>query len=180
MVDTIKDLARYVASAQEARLAEFVKAHPHPFLVRVGPDAQILENPWTEQFAFATDVGDGGAEEDDEDAAEPPERAAIVAPVRKRDSGLFPDRISVGRARNCDVVLRFPSVSKVHAQLLVDGPRWALIDLDSSNGTLINGVRVITRKRHPLQLGDRLQFGTIDVEFVDARVTYERLRTVRR
>ena len=38
-----------------------------------------------------------------------------VIPLVKAPGNPYSDRISVGRARNCDVVLRNPSVSKLHA-----------------------------------------------------------------
>jgi len=42
----------------------------------------------------------------------------IVA-VKKREGNPYPDRFSIGRAPNCDVVVRLPSVSKVHAHVLI-------------------------------------------------------------
>jgi pSer/pThr/pTyr-binding forkhead associated (FHA) protein len=104
----------------------------------------------------------------------------LVAPVRKRDGAPFPDRIGVGRARNCDIVFRFPSVSKLHAQLVAEGSRWFVIDLDSANGTLVNGVGIVPRRRHEVHLGDHLRFGAIDVELLDAGEVYDRLRVAER
>src|SRR5688572_2339918 len=37
-----------------------------------------------------------------------------VLALKKAPGNPYPDRISVGRARNCDVVMRDPSVSKLH------------------------------------------------------------------
>jgi pSer/pThr/pTyr-binding forkhead associated (FHA) protein len=175
--ETIKELEKYVALARAIRANEFAQKHPYPFLVRITADAQIEENPWEDQFAFSTDISDA-PDEDDDDGEDLSPRAAIVAPVRKREGGLFPDRITVGRARNCDVVLRFPSVSKLHARLIMDGSQWVLVDHGSANGTFVNGTAVSPRARTALKLGDRLRLGEIEVDFVDAKTAYERLRTI--
>src|SRR4051812_43525910 len=67
-------------------------------------------------------------------------RQMNVLLVRKAEGNPYPDRISVGRARNCDVSIRDPSVSKLHAHFKVrDGGGYELVDLDSQNGTCVNG-----------------------------------------
>src|SRR5262245_27832586 len=42
-----------------------------------------------------------------------------ILPVAKAAGNPYPDRISIGRARNCDVVMRDPTVSKLHAHFRV-------------------------------------------------------------
>lgn len=59
-------------------------------------------------------------------------------------------------------VLYLPSadiVSRVHAEILVEGNTYYLIDVGSSNGTLLNGNKLETHTRYPLNLGDRIDFG---------------------
>jgi hypothetical protein len=63
----------------------------------------------------------------------------------------------VGRdPESCDVVFEHPTVSRRHAQLHHRDGNWVLQDLDSTNGTTINGKRV-TRCR--LAPGDRVALG---------------------
>ena len=65
--------------------------------------------------------------------------------------------LTVGRdAECCDVVFEHPTVSRRHAQLHHRDGAWVLQDLDSTNGTTINGRRVA---RCRLQPGDRLTLG---------------------
>jgi adenylate cyclase len=59
----------------------------------------------------------------------------------------------VGRRESCDIVLRFSNVSAHHCQLTINGGYWYVRDLDSRNGTKVNGTRV-TEKR--LDSGDVL------------------------
>jgi pSer/pThr/pTyr-binding forkhead associated (FHA) protein len=61
--------------------------------------------------------------------------------------------LTVGRRESSDIVLRFPNVSGSHCELeLVDG-YWHVRDLDSRNGTKVNGERV---KKHRLDPNDKL------------------------
>ncbi|MGO9752914.1 MAG: FHA domain-containing protein [Solirubrobacteraceae bacterium] len=62
----------------------------------------------------------------------------------------------IGRHRGCDVVLSDLSVSRRHARLVFRDGRWILQDLDSTNGTQVNGCRV---GRYELRPGDHIAFG---------------------
>ena len=92
-----------------------------------------------------------------------------VIPLVKAPGNPYSDRISVGRARNCDVVLRNPSVSKLHAHLRREpNGSWVLLDVNSHNGTSIDGVRVQSSQPVVLRLGEQVTFGGMVVRIVDA------------
>ena len=55
-----------------------------------------------------------------------------------------------------------PSVSREHARIGRQGEHYQVIDLDSSNGTFVNGARV---DKSSLRDGDRVQVGTVVVCF---------------
>lgn len=63
------------------------------------------------------------------------------------------EELMIGRNPNCDVVLSGPGVSRHHARLSFRDGIWILQDLDSTNGTLVNGAPV---GRCKLQPGDRV------------------------
>lgn len=65
--------------------------------------------------------------------------------------------ISIGRHHGCDVVLEDPQVSRRHAQLRFRDGRWIVRDLESRNGTFVNGLRV---GRCELRPGDEIVFGS--------------------
>jgi hypothetical protein len=71
------------------------------------------------------------------------------------------DQLLVGRSRASDVVLSDPEVSRRHAQLRFRDGKWILEDLQSRNGTTVNGVRV---GRCELRPGDRLVIGAHELE----------------
>lgn len=62
----------------------------------------------------------------------------------------------IGRSSRCDLVLNDPSVSRRHVHLFFREGRWIVVDLHSTNGTYINGVRV---QRSELLPGDQLTIG---------------------
>ena len=70
------------------------------------------------------------------------------------------EELLVGRHIACDVVLEHPSVSRRHARLSFRDGHWVLRDLDSTNGTRING-RPVVRCR--LEAGDRLRLGSAEL-----------------
>jgi pilus assembly protein CpaF len=63
----------------------------------------------------------------------------------------------IGRHYSCDVVLADHSVSRKHARVIFRDGGWILQDLDSTNGTTVNGATV---GRCALQPGDQLVLGT--------------------
>jgi hypothetical protein len=73
------------------------------------------------------------------------------------------DRISVGRARNKDLVLRHQTISKFHAWFETgdDGALY-LSDAESRNQTRVNGSLLAPRARHPVAPGDSVRFGSVD------------------
>lgn len=64
---------------------------------------------------------------------------------------------TIGRSAGADHIVDSSAVSALHAQLWWDGERLALLDLDSTNGTTVNGRRA--HGRVWLADRDRLQFG---------------------
>ena len=81
---------------------------------------------------------------------------------------------TIGRLPDNTIVLDSPSVSGHHACVFRDGHRWTVEDLQSTNGTFVNGARV---SRHVLQQGDVVRVGkhelmldqTMDGQVLDAR-----------
>lgn len=67
-------------------------------------------------------------------------------------------RLIVGRAPTSDVVIADPSVSRRHAELSANGGVVSLRDLESANGTLVNGER---RDTSPIEPGDVVTFGAV-------------------
>jgi ABC-type multidrug transport system ATPase subunit/pSer/pThr/pTyr-binding forkhead associated (FHA) protein len=65
--------------------------------------------------------------------------------------------IIIGRDPNVDLTIPSPAVSRRHAKLTRQGEGYSIEDLGSSNGTFINGERLVNQ--HLLKSGDQVRFG---------------------
>jgi pSer/pThr/pTyr-binding forkhead associated (FHA) protein len=83
------------------------------------------------------------------------------------------DKVLVGRTRSCDVGFRHPSVSKVHACFQSKGKGLMVTDLRSRNGTRLNGDILESEIAHPVQVKDRVQFGSVGCLVLDAPALYD-------
>lgn len=63
------------------------------------------------------------------------------------------ERMTVGRRESCDICLRFPNVSSIHCELFFRDGYWYVQDKGSTNGTKVNGMRVLKKVLIP---GDEL------------------------
>lgn len=63
----------------------------------------------------------------------------------------------IGRDDGVDIVISTPAVSRRHARVMLEGDGYIIEDLGSSNGTFVNGDRLIGRRK--LQHGDEVRLG---------------------
>jgi phosphatidylserine/phosphatidylglycerophosphate/cardiolipin synthase-like enzyme len=87
---------------------------------------------------------------------EPPMPTSDYALLSRTDAlsrfPLFPGENAIGRSSSNDVVISHPSVSRSHAKIVINGERPVLVDLESQNGTYLNGAPVTGAV--PLKPGD--------------------------
>jgi hypothetical protein len=88
-----------------------------------------------------------------EPASRPPPAAPTLLALDWSGAG---EELVLGRHHACDVVLHHISVSRRHARLSFRDGNWVLRDLDSTNGTTVNGERVVRCRLLP---GDALLLG---------------------
>lgn len=69
--------------------------------------------------------------------------------------------IVIGRERDCDVILSDVKISRHHAQLVNDGGKVTICDLNSKNGTYVNGVRIFQPRI--LNPGDVVMLGGVSI-----------------
>ena len=98
---------------------------------------------------------------------------AYLKLINRRDSLSFSmeehyiihNELSVGRHKSNQIVIKDPFISKNHCKIVVDEEEYFLEDLDSANGTFLNGEKVEDIVR--LVNNDRLKIGNIEFLFVD-------------
>jgi len=85
---------------------------------------------------------------------------------RRRYEGLAP--FDIGREANAAVPLADPEVSRRHARLELRDGIVFLRDLESRNGTFLNGYRVTTPVE--IRVGDEIDVGTTRMRVEDVRL----------
>jgi len=164
----MESVSDYLRKARGLSVEAFAQLYPHYFL-----------------YKHPKRVRDHGQSEQDIDYAtrtlslnfDPLPGESQLVPVKKNPENPFPDRLTIGRATNCDVVIRLAFVSKVHAHLFVQGDdKLTLRDNKASNYTFHNHRRLEPGSSRTVKLGDILSFGALDLELVDAPRLYEILK----
>jgi hypothetical protein len=74
-----------------------------------------------------------------------------------------PAGVTMGRSRQCDVMVDDPNVSRTHAEVRPRGGSWVLTDLGSTNGSRLNGRAV--EGSEVLKPGDEIELGTTLLTF---------------
>ena len=88
-------------------------------------------------------------------------RALLVVGTRRlllTDAGA-----TIGRSRDCDIVLDDVGVSRRHAEVRPAADGWTIADLGSTNGVLVNGRGI--SGAHQLEPGDRVVLGSTEMTF---------------
>ena len=99
-----------------------------------------------------------------EPLAEPhPRRATAKLRLDGRTTIVPAEGATLGRSRDCEVVVDDPNVSRRHAEVRPSGGRWTVRDLGSTNGIKINGRRV--EGAQSLHAGDTIEMGTSRLTF---------------
>ena len=72
--------------------------------------------------------------------------------------------LTIGRGINADIQLLQPGISRSHSRIVKEDDKYYAIDLDSKNGTRLNGKLI---QKALLQSGDLLEVGKIKYNFID-------------
>jgi len=75
---------------------------------------------------------------------------------------------TVGRAPRADFIVDAPLVSRLHCRVTAGAAELEVVDLESTNGTYVNGQRV---ERACLRHGDRLGVGRVELIVSSANST---------
>ncbi len=70
--------------------------------------------------------------------------------------------VTLGRLPDCTISFDDPNISREHAEIQPDGAGFVLVDLGSTNGVEVNGMRV---SQHRLVDGDRITLGATSIDF---------------
>ena len=157
----ISRVGDFVPYARELDAAGFAERFPHPFL-------HVIMSELSEDDAefFTEAVGE-------DDLAEMQMRislrkadpdAVVYAVVKRWGANPFAGMVTVGRAKNCDLVIQSRRISKFHCFFRGRGDGadgFVVGDAGSRNGTKLNGERLEKSRPVSLQSGDRIDLGDV-------------------
>ncbi|MFN2145795.1 MAG: FHA domain-containing protein [Anaerolineales bacterium] len=82
----------------------------------------------------------------------------VVSGPIEGDKFLLTNGMKLGRSNRCDIQIKSEEASREHAEItLSPKEEWLLTDLDSTNGTLYNGIEIDAPAR--LKPGDKIEIG---------------------
>ena len=168
--------------AENARREKYVLLSPPRVLMETDEDLEVGE------FGIATRMAQGGPEPAPDEAPAPevgPGATMVYKPkqpdtqaVSAEELGLEREvatlswdgrrheiekrRVVIGRSKDCDIQVADPNVSRRHAEVRQEGAAHWVVDLDSTNGTEVNGRRL---KRAKLRPGDTITVGSTKLVF---------------
>jgi hypothetical protein len=145
-------VGRKLIAAQAATPTDTYLVRVHPVdHARFAADRAFLEARWSAMLRENA-AGDAPRAVLHEDLAVVAGSVTIEALVDDRPAGLalvrpdgsrapLVDGLTIGRSDDNDVVVRDGRASRRHARIEADGSGFAIVDLDSSNGTFVDGAR---------------------------------------
>ena len=152
------DIERFASMSDrlESELCEAAREHARDERYRfVGPvKVTLVESDRLRAGTFSIDAelaeGEGGIG-----------AGSLILPTPQRVP-LGEHALSIGRLPECNITLNDPNVSRHHAEIRPQGNGFVIVDLGSTNGVKVNGVRVA---QQALADGDQITIGNTRMQF---------------
>ncbi len=173
----MEDIHKHTSQARCLAKTEYARKNEGFYFLGEVPE------DWDDEMSYNTQVR-GGPKLDDiltgkTDELNP---GNFLVKIEKSTRASWLSWISVGRARNNDIILRHSSISKLHAQIHTEENEataeksFFISDAGSANGTSVNGKPLEKGESILLHLGDKITLGDIECKFLDAQSLHENLR----
>jgi hypothetical protein len=124
------------------------------------PQPPVEQEEHGQTMIYSTSARVGGPVEEAHARRAAP-RALLVVGARRLL--VPPGGATIGRSRDCEIVLDDVGISRRHAEIRPSGGGWTIEDLGSTNGVVVNGQDI--RGAQPLNPGDRVQLGSTEIVF---------------
>jgi hypothetical protein len=153
--DSFSEISDVLRTELVEAAREYARSEGYHFMgpVKVDLDAdETLKAGRFEVLATLRQAGEGA----------PPGEASIVLPSGQRVP-LGDTPVTIGRLSECTVPLNDSNVSRRHAEIRPNRQNFVVVDLGSTNGTMVNGTRIYGETA--LSDGDIISFGSTYVRF---------------
>ncbi len=99
-----------------------------------------------------------------------PLRAKLVNTVTGEGIAIYDREASVGRNKNCDIVLPFETISRLHAVIAYRTKGFVIFDTFSKSGVTVNGEKI--KGKSPVYNGDTIGMGGLEYVLKESRYKY--------
>ena len=86
-------------------------------------------------------------------------------PFKVKEYYFLGEEVSLGRGNENKIVIKDPYISKNHLKIVEDEGNYYLEDLNSANGTYLNGDKIMDVVK--LKNGDRIRVGQVEFLYVN-------------
>ncbi len=101
----------------------------------------------------------------------------VNSPTESRLHMVDRDQFVIGRSPESDIVVNANSISRKHVQIEVRDQKILIEDLESSNGTFLNEMRLEARKKYPIPENTAVRLGnskeTISIELMERPIEFD-------
>jgi hypothetical protein len=116
----------------------------------------------------------------EEDQAQAVQSNRLLIPIRKSDRNAYRTKITVGRAKNNDIIIRAAQISKLHCSFSQKSPtHYRIMDMGSVNGTKLNGQRLESMEPASLTNGDLIVIWRFCFRYLDVSGWLETIQRFR-
>ena len=102
-------------------------------------------------------------------SAPPPRLVVLGEPAAGAEFSLSKPVLRIGRDEDIDIWINHKSISHEHAEVQVDDDKVTVFDLQSANGTFVNGIRA---SRAILEAGDIVELGQVRFRFLPPQTAH--------
>lgn len=141
-------LIRELAEAVREHAREEAYSFVGPVVVELIASDRLRTGTFTTEATLTEGPGGSGA-------------GSLLLPTGQRIA-LTEQPVVLGRSDDCNIVLQDGNVSRHHAEIRPAGEGFAVVDLGSTNGTTVNGMRIA---EHQLFDGDEVHIGSSRIIF---------------
>jgi hypothetical protein len=141
-LDMHDSLLRELAEAVREHAREEAYSFVGPVLVELIPSDRLRTGTFTTEGTLTEGSGGLGA-------------GSLLLTTGQRIA-LTEHPVLIGRSDDCGIVLQDGNVSRHHAEIRPAGEGFAVVDLGSTNGTTVNGIRIAEQQLHD---GDEVHIG---------------------
>lgn len=160
----------YIKDAKDKLQEEFVEKYNHPFIISF---VETLASEPQKMVSYSETASKSLNELVKSESQAQNNEVLDIIPIIKTNKSTNTEKIIIGRTNEQDIFIDNLLVSKVHAYIqIIHHNKFVIIDNNSTNGTLLNGVKLEPNIPSLIKDQDKISFGGVKYTFFSSRSAY--------